>query len=227
MPAADTEADFVTDDDPLDELSDEAPGLGILVRTDYSNDEAWQAFYDKLQEGEAEFTSAQSPEDDPMVGDSSEAAARSSGPDNDADAMNEDDENEGDDEEPSPIFSVINVPPEGRPRFANISNLASLRLLNDVDIGAAPSPPAGTKRIKPPNRLVDHDGFQEVYIGKTVWIYDAKSNVDQCVRLVSGTGGPYGTASCVPRFLRACCYLRVLTWNAMYGATAGTAGAPA
>ena len=31
------------------------------------------------------------------------------------------------------------------------------------------------------------------------------------MRLVSGTGGPYGTASCVPRFRPACCYLRVLT----------------
>lgn len=206
MSAADTEPDFVADDDPFDELSDEAPGLGILVRTDYSNEEAWQAFYGKLQEGEAEFAPAQSPEDVPRTGDSSEAAGRSpasSRPDNDADAMDEDDENEGEDGEPPPIFFVVNAPPEGRARFAGISNLAALRLLNDVDIRAAPSPPTGTKRIKPPHRLVDHDGWQEVYAGKTVWIYDARSNVDQCVRLVSGAGGPYGTASCVSRFLRS------------------------
>ena len=186
MPDGDTEAEFATDDDPLDELSDEAPGLGILVRTDYANEEAWQAFYGKLQEGEAEFAPAESTEDDPMAGAPSEAAGRSpasSGPDNDADAMDEDDENEGEDEEPPPIFFVINAPPEGRARFAGISNLTALRLLNDVDIRAAPPPPARTKRIKPPNRLVDHDGFQEVYTGKTVWIYDARSNVDQCVRL--------------------------------------------
>ncbi|TFY67930.1 hypothetical protein EVJ58_g1323 [Rhodofomes roseus] len=193
--AACEETDFVTDDDPLDDMSDDAPGIGILVRTDYSNEEAWQAFYGKLQESEAEFASAESPEDDPMTGDAPQPAegSSSSGPDNDRNALDEDDEDE--DEEPPQIFFVINAPPEGRARFANISNLAALRLLNDVDVRAAPSPPAGTKRIKPPNRLVDHDGWQEIYTGKTVWIYDAKSNVDQCVRLVSGHGGPYGTAS--------------------------------
>lgn len=174
------------------------------MRTDYSNEEAWQAFYGKLQEGEAEFTSGDSPEDVPTAGHSSEATGRSpasSGRDNDPDAMDmdEDDEHEAEDEESPQIFFVINPPPEGRARFAHISNLAALRLLNDVDIRSAPAPPAGTKRIKPPHRLVDHDGWQEVYAGKTVWIYDAKSNADQCVRLVSGVGGPYGTASCVSR----------------------------
>ena len=117
----------------------------------------------------------------------------------DAMDMDEDDEHEAEDEESPQIFFVINPPPEGRARFAHISNLAALRLLNDVDIRSAPAPPAGTKRIKPLHRLVDHDGWQEVYAGKTVWIYDSKSNADQCVRLVSGVGGPYGTASCVSR----------------------------
>ncbi|KAH9935515.1 uncharacterized protein B0H18DRAFT_415140 [Fomitopsis serialis] len=192
---ASAEPDFVADDDPFDDISDDAPGLGILVRTDYSNEEAWQAFYGKLQESEAEFASAQSPEDDPMAGDVPQAAegSSSSGPDNGPSAMDEDDDD--DDEEPPHIFFVVNAPPEGRARLTNISNVAALRLLNDVDVRAAPSPPPGTKRIKPPNRLVDHDGWQETYTGKTVWIYDARSNADQCVRLVSGHGGPYGTAS--------------------------------
>ncbi|KZT72101.1 hypothetical protein DAEQUDRAFT_57066 [Daedalea quercina L-15889] len=192
------EAEFVLDDDPLDELSDDAPSIGILLRTDYSNEEAWRAFCGKLQEGEAEFASAQSPEDVPMSGGTPQPAGGStpsSVPDNDPNATEEDDENEDEDEDSAHIFFVIDAPPEGRARFENISNLAVLRMFNDVDIRAAPSPPAGTKRIKPPNRLVDHDGWQEIYTGKTVWIYDAKSNVDQCVRLVSGHGGPYGTAS--------------------------------
>ena len=52
--------------------------------------------------------------------------------------------------------------------------------------------------MRPPNRLVDHDGWQEVYSGKTVWIYDAKSNQDQCVRLVSQkSAAMYGTATAV------------------------------
>ena len=44
--------------------------------------------------------------------------------------------------------------------------------------------------------LVDYHGWQEVYTGKTLWVYDARSNADGCVRLVSGVGaGMYGTAT--------------------------------
>jgi hypothetical protein len=43
--------------------------------------------------------------------------------------------------------------------------------------------------------LIDLDGWQEIYHGKTIWIYDAKSNVDQCVRLVSHHSDFYGTAT--------------------------------
>lgn len=60
MPSAESieEADFSTDEDPLDTISDDAPGIGLLVRTDYSDDEAWKAFCAKLQDAEAEFTAA-------------------------------------------------------------------------------------------------------------------------------------------------------------------------
>lgn len=50
------DADFSTDEDPLDELSDDAPGIGLLVRTDYTDDAAWHAFHTKLQEAETEFS---------------------------------------------------------------------------------------------------------------------------------------------------------------------------
>ncbi len=115
----------------------------------------------------------------------------------DADA---DADDEGDD---APIFCVINAAtPAEQARFAGLSNIAALRLFNDVDVRRAPAPPQGTRRIKPPNRLVDHDGWQEVYAGKTVWIYDARSNQDQCVRLVSQTSAAmYGTATSVPLHL--------------------------
>ena len=52
------EAPYTTDDDPLDQESLEAPGLGVLVRTDFSNEVAWQDFLSKLKEGEAEFLDA-------------------------------------------------------------------------------------------------------------------------------------------------------------------------
>lgn len=188
------DADFVTDDDPLDEISDDAPGLGIIVRTDYSNEDAWQAFCGKLQEGEAEFAPERPSEGDRMDEDAG-GPSNSGVADDDAMDQDEDDMGEGESEGFASIFSVIDASPADRARFTHISNLSALRLLNDVDVRRAPSPPVGTKRIKPPNRLVDHHGWQEIYTGKMVWIYDAKSNVDQCVRLVSQQSGPYGTAT--------------------------------
>ncbi|OSD06839.1 hypothetical protein PYCCODRAFT_1431029 [Trametes coccinea BRFM310] len=197
------DADFTTDDDPLDAISDDAPGLGILLRTDYSDEAAWQAFYAKLQDAEAEFSSevpSESPDADAdMHGEAPSAAqgAASSSTDAEGDTTMDDEDAEGDDgDDAAPIFLVIDAPPAERAKFEGLSNLAALRLLNDVDARRAPAPPAGTKRIRPPNRLIDHDGWQEVYTGKTIWIYDAKSNQDHCVRLVSQkSAAMYGTAT--------------------------------
>lgn len=204
------EADFSRDDDPLDEISDYAPALGILVRTDYTNESAWQAFYSRLQDAEAEFASAATadlPEENVTGaggGPSAAHGAASLSTDAEGDSAMDD---EGEDGEKSddgegtacPVFFVVNATSlEERAKLAGISNLTALRLLNDVDVRRAPAPPTGTKRIRPPNRLVDHDGWQEVYNGKTVWVYDDKSNQDQCVRLVSQKGAAmYGTATSV------------------------------
>ncbi|KAI8993056.1 hypothetical protein BD414DRAFT_412173 [Trametes punicea] len=196
-------ADFNTDDDPLDGISDDAPGVGILLRTDYSDEDAWQGFCAKLQEAEAEFASepaSEGAEADADVHAAAPSAAQgvaSSSTDAEGDTAMEDEDAEGDDgDDAGPIFFVINAPPAEQEKFTGMSNLAALRLLNDVDVRRAPLPHAGTKRVRPPNRLIDHDGWQEVYSGKTVWIYDAKSNRDQCVRLVSQKGAAmYGTAT--------------------------------
>jgi len=195
-------ADFVTDPDQWDEQSRDTPEIGILVRTDYNSEDAWQTFYAKLQDAEREFATVASSEDDKMAQGEPDSSGRSTGqtsqPGQD-EAMQEDDgETSSSDEEESPafIFKVINpASPQKRALVSSISNLSALRLLNDVDIRAAPAPPEGTKRINPPNRLVDHDGWQEIYTGKTLWIYDAKSNDDQCVRLVNQQGDMYGTAT--------------------------------
>ena len=108
--------------------------------------------------------------------------------------MDEDESEDVEADENAPIFHVIDDPSQ-RAVLEGISNLTALRLLNDVDVRPAPTPPTGTKRVKPPNRLVDCHGWQEIYAGKLVWIYDSKSNVDQCVRLVGQQGAMYGTAS--------------------------------
>ena len=97
---------------------------------------------------------------------------------------------------PAPLIKVINpVSTEHRLIFTDMSNLRALRLFNDLDIRFSPSPPPGMTRISPPNRLIDQAGWQEIYSGRNIWIYDASSNTDQCVRLVSQQGNIYGTAT--------------------------------
>ncbi|KIK98671.1 hypothetical protein PAXRUDRAFT_823642 [Paxillus rubicundulus Ve08.2h10] len=170
-------ANFVTDNDPLDVISSQLPQLGLILRTDFSDQNAWLAFCARLQEGEKEFA----------------AESDDRGMQEAPDQGNSDDE---DDEDPPPIFHLIDpTSPQERESLAHISNLTALHLFNDVDVRSAPSPPQGTRRISPPNRLVDRHGWQEIYLGKNIWIYDTKSNVDQCVRVVSQSADMYGTAT--------------------------------
>ena len=147
------------------------------MRTDYTNEDAWQAFHTKLKEAEKELASEVTSEADKMVEDGPPAGSAQNQPSQVADPsmqVEEDGESSSDEEGLGPIFKIINPQSsEDRAQFTSISNLSALRLLNDVDIRLAPTPPAGVKRIKPPNRLVDHDGWQEVYSGKTLWIFDA------------------------------------------------------
>ncbi|GJE92156.1 hypothetical protein PsYK624_083090 [Phanerochaete sordida] len=195
VPVAEAEdAEYCMDDDQLDNVTVDVPGLGIVLRTDFSNEDAWQAFHEKLQAAEAEFSSAP---DEPMEAESSNTGESSKDKEQEMDQDDtEPDDAEADEDDNAPIFSVINPDaPEDRARLQGISNLTALRLLNDVDIRPAPAPAAGEKRIKPPNRLVDYHGWQEIYSGKTLWVYDARSNADQCVRLVSQQGAMYGTAT--------------------------------
>jgi hypothetical protein len=184
-------ANFVTDNDPLDVISSQLPQLGLIVRTDFSNQDAWLAFCARLQEGEKEFTAESDDQDQGrQEAGSSEHSADST---DEPDQERSDDE---DDEDNPTIFHLIDpTSPQERESLAHISNLTALRLFNDVDVRSAPSPPQGTRRISPPNRLVDCHGWQEIYLGKNIWIYDTKSNVDQCVRVVSQSADMYGTAT--------------------------------
>ncbi|OCH95139.1 hypothetical protein OBBRIDRAFT_788602 [Obba rivulosa] len=209
-------AEFNEDDDPCDAPEPEGVpvGFGILIRTDFSNEDAWQAFYSKIQEGEAEIAmtpSASQDEDEQMeegssntmsVDASDEIKNLSPRPDAQshpvsAEQMNEDNSDDEEDEPPrSMIFCLNPASPEERQMFSNMSNIRALRLFGDVDIRAAPSRPPDMKRVTPPNRLIDHDGWQEIYFARTIWIYDAQSNADQCARLVSPQGPDlYGTAT--------------------------------
>ncbi|KAJ3477975.1 hypothetical protein NLI96_g10087 [Meripilus lineatus] len=195
-----------------DEIGNEAHSSGILLRTDYSDEQAWQNFLEKLHENESEFSSLAAMEPEEEEDDSSDSQDEEMDDDRDspsepteAGGTNHPDQDEemgenspGNDEElHPPIFRIINPPETSslRSLFTSISNLGSLRLLNDVDIRHAPLPPQGTKRVKPPHRLIDKDGFQEIYRGKRIWIYDLRSNRDQSVRVVGQQGDIYGTAT--------------------------------
>ena len=195
QPEPNDESDFFMDEDLFDEIADdEAPGLGILVRTDFSNEEAWGTFLAKLKEGEEEFSSPAGQEEDAEMGQDEPSASASS-----SDVKVDDDKDGSDgssDQDSGLIISILDPSPEIRPYFSDISNLAALRLLNDVDLRKLTIPP-NTKRFDPPNPIVDYDGWQEIYHGKTLWIYDATSNRDQCAKLVSKRSDFYGTATLV------------------------------
>lgn len=179
--------DFTQDDDPLDGLLD-GRELGLLLRTDYSNEEAWQAFCTKLQGAEKELAEAVKPDPDTKENEVGLSMQHQAQDDSDSDT-------ESSAGVPFPIIKILDPSPQDRTIFQNISNLSALRLLNDVNIRASPTPPAGERRIHPPNRLIDQGTWQEIYSGMNVWIYDAQSNTDQCVRLVSQEGDIYGTAT--------------------------------
>jgi hypothetical protein len=100
--------------------------------------------------------------------------------------------------------------------FDGISNLRALRLLFDISVRAAPGPsPAQSQpqpQPRPPSslsstphhqqkhqhqhqnqhqhRLTCKRGLQETYEtrGRTLWIFDARSRIDTCARLVSEAG---------------------------------------
>ncbi|KAJ7502813.1 hypothetical protein B0H11DRAFT_2222938 [Mycena galericulata] len=188
--------EFLHDNDPFDEIVNDGPQLGLLVRTDFSNEDSWQAFCTHLKSEEQDFIASVQPTPAPTPSDVAEGSSTGV----DVKMTDDDDEDDSDDESAdgisAPLIKIIDpVSDQDRALFQNITNLGALRLLNDVDIRPAPMPPSGTKRVSPPNRLVDKKGWQEIYSGLTIWIYDAQSNIDQCARLVSQEGGVYGTAT--------------------------------
>lgn len=182
---------MLQDPDPFDHVTKDCLELGILLRTDFTDEAAWQDFVARLQAAEKDFI-ASLKEQETVADESAE------GDDGGADEtrMDVSDSESEDDEESSPIIKLIAPDAaDERARLSNISNLTALRLFNDVDMRPAPTPPTRKDRTSPPNPLIDVRGWQEVYSGVGIWIYDAKSNADQCVRQVSQEGHFYGTAT--------------------------------
>lgn len=200
------------DPDPLDSLVEEAPEAGLLLRTDYSNQAAWDEFCLRLDASEREFAALMKQDDDHEddIQDSTKQTTGASSKQVDAeedvamdngegDGSDSDSEDESIDEIPYPIIKVIDPDsPQDRAKLTGMSNLAALRMFNNVDIRKAPQPPHGTNRIAPRNRLVDRRGWQEIYSGLNIWIYDSRSNQDQTLKQVAQAGSSvYGTATYV------------------------------
>jgi hypothetical protein len=131
------------------------------VRTEFSDDRAWQAFLARLQAAEDEIAA------DAVA----DADAVMDAPADDSDDSDEDDEDGG---AWPPVFAIVDPPEAARRRVLDgLSNIGALRLLCDAGVRPAPARPAEAKPASP-HRLVDQQGFQEVYDGKGIWIYDAR-----------------------------------------------------
>lgn len=166
----------------MDYLTD-GEEVGLLVRTDFTDDIAWNEFLRQLRDSEKAFLDSLTPatRDNTTTNAEVEMEGDASQSDSDPDST------------PEHIIKVL--PYTTNSLFENISNLTALRLLNDVDIRLTPPLPTGVNRIERHNRLIDSNGLQEVYRGKTIWIYDKNSNLDASVRLVSPQSDLYGTAT--------------------------------
>jgi hypothetical protein len=164
--------------------------LGLIVRTDFSNEEAWAAFCNQVQLSQKAFIS------DLTNGTQDPDPESTSNPESTLDDA-DDDESDSSDESPDFIKILNPVEQSERIMFTNISNLRALRLFNDVDIRPSPQRPVGIPPISSPTTLIDIMGWQEIYSGKNLWIYDTLSNVDGSVRVVSQTSDFYGTATYV------------------------------
>lgn len=193
-----------------DDDGDAAPP-GIVLRTDYSagSDESWAAFCGTLRDAEREFLADQEG--------SGSAPASKSAPDDDGDVemapapvshphapggeeSGDDEDEEGGSEEAEKELALFSLVSDST-RFDGISNLRALRLLFDVSVRAAPTPPSPLGSAHPQHqqkqqqkqhqhRLTCQRGLQETYDarGRTLWIFDARSRIDGCARLVSEAG---------------------------------------
>jgi len=164
-----------SDQDPFDHLTEDDQ-LGLIIRTDFSDEDAWATFLNQVQLSQKDLISELT----------NHPASTDDADDGESDSSNE-----------SPGFLQILNPIEqsDKIKFTNISNITALRLFNDIDVRPTPARPPGTKPISPQDPLIDLSGWQEIYSGKNLWIYDALSNVDGSVRVVSQTSDFYGTAT--------------------------------
>ncbi|TFK25528.1 hypothetical protein FA15DRAFT_668408 [Coprinopsis marcescibilis] len=186
------------DPDPYSDI--ETPG--VLLRTDFSDDDSWNDCVIKFKNAERELLDSLRPPTADGRSNEPQADGPSKGIPSRQDVEmkdgHEDDDSDSDSEEqfPDSVVAIYDPPLTERSRFEQISNIAALRLFDDVDIRqAVPPPPETRTRYNPDNYLIKKNGWQEIYTGPNLWIYDRKSINDGCVRVVEPSGDLYGTAT--------------------------------
>lgn len=188
QPTGMTLEDITEDDDPFDSITNNG-ALGILLRTDFSDEAAWNIFALRVTGAEKELT------DSLKSFHGSDDAQAPAGATNLDIHEGDGPSSEEDDIEPNfELIKIVNPATEDeRELVKNLSNIACLRLFNDVDVRLIQRPPGQKPTV--PHPLVDWRGWQEIYTGLDLWIYDTLSNEDQCARVVSQQGDLYGTAT--------------------------------
>lgn len=180
------------EDQLLEEDDSNQAGKGIIVRTDFGDDEAWEGFLTALKDAERDLIS---PGEDASVEVADQPESESDDDESEED-MNVDEPETRSSRSSTSMFTLIApLASEERPDITGISNIRALRLFNDAEVVFAPKPSQGTHRIRPGNRLIDLGGLIEVYTGNLVWIYDAQSNRDRSVRLINQKSEIYGSAT--------------------------------
>ncbi|KAG9000816.1 hypothetical protein FRB94_005142 [Tulasnella sp. JGI-2019a] len=208
VPWAADHDDFDLNDGPEDERI--IPLKGVIVRTDYSNDQAWDSFLGIVRAAEKE---ALEDSDTAMEGDDSGEGTSGSdegeeGPETtQATGQGSGGTPAASTTSPLAVFHILDLSLDRRSHAINASNIVLLRLLADLKIIYAPrpAPPSGQyfvapkardKPISPMNPLVEKFGYKEAYEGRTIWVYDTLSNTDGCVRLIDGgLDGQFGSST--------------------------------
>lgn len=189
----------------IDEIIGEGSTVGVIVRTDYSDDSAWSGFVEAVRSAENELNALDEDMDEEAVDEPSSSVQNESGAGSESESEGED-EGKADpliegsstraDEDVS-LFVFVS-PSETSPLRSELlkaSNLKVARIFNDVTVENVPPLPPDSRRIKQGHRLVDMDGLVEVYEGMSIWIYDERSNRDRAARLVSLRPDSYGSAT--------------------------------
>ncbi|EJD02744.1 uncharacterized protein FOMMEDRAFT_167914 [Fomitiporia mediterranea MF3/22] len=185
---------------------DEARIAGVVVRTDFSDDTAWTRFCETLMSAEKDLAM---PIDEEGAGTSAaDGEGESDESESESESDNEDEEMNAPGDaskatsasEPVSLFAILSPPTSSplRARLSGISNLAALRLLNDVDAVRSPVPVPKSNSgpsSSAGHRLAGLHGFVEAYTGPLIWVYDARSNTDQAARVVSQCAEGVGSAT--------------------------------